>query len=98
MGCQLAEELSSSGFGLRAAPSEHCVDVLSDGFAFRLFLSSERCVLSLVLRLLPRSVVPLCSCVLLWRRRYSLHIGHMHITASVISTCCMAGTRRWRRG
>lgn len=42
MGCQLAEELAS-GFGLRAAASEHCVDVLADGFAFRLFLTSERC-------------------------------------------------------
>ena len=42
MGCKLAEELAS-GFGLRATASEHCVDVLSDGFAFRLFLSSDRC-------------------------------------------------------
>ncbi len=51
MGCQLAEELSS-GFGLRTRPSEHCVDVLSDGFAFRLFLSSERCVCSFATALL----------------------------------------------
>ena len=42
MGCQLAEELAS-GFGLRALACEHCVDVLTDGFAFRLFLASDRC-------------------------------------------------------
>lgn len=41
MGCQLADELAS-GFGLRAAASQHCVDVLSDGYAFRLFLCSDR--------------------------------------------------------
>ena len=42
LGCQLAQELAS-GFGLHARPSEHCVDVLAHSFAFRLFLSSERC-------------------------------------------------------
>ncbi len=41
MGCQLADELAS-GFGLRAAASQHCVDVFSDGYAFRLFLCSDR--------------------------------------------------------
>ena len=42
MGCQLADELAS-GFGLHAHPSEHCIDVLADGLAFRIFLASERC-------------------------------------------------------
>ena len=41
MGCQLADELAS-GFGLHASASEHCIDVLADGFAFRIFLTSER--------------------------------------------------------
>ena len=41
MGCQLADELAS-GFGLHAHASEHCIDVLADGFAFRIFLASER--------------------------------------------------------
>ena len=43
MGCQLADELAS-GFGLHASASEQCVDVLAEGFAFRIFLASERCV------------------------------------------------------
>lgn len=42
LGCQLAEALGSS-FGASASASEECVDVLSDGFAFRLFLWSTRC-------------------------------------------------------
>ena len=42
MGCQLANELVT-GFGLHASASEHCVDILADGFAFRVFLASERC-------------------------------------------------------
>ena len=41
MGCQLADELAS-GFGLHASASEHCIDVLADGFAFRIFLTGER--------------------------------------------------------
>ena len=45
MGCQLADELAS-GFGLHAHASEHCIDVLADGFAFRIFLASERYVAS----------------------------------------------------
>ena len=45
MGCQLADELAS-GFGLHASASEHCIDVLADGFAFRIFLTSERCDVS----------------------------------------------------
>lgn len=46
MGCQLADELAS-GFGLHASASEQCIDVLSEGFAFRIFLASERCVVCL---------------------------------------------------
>lgn len=45
MGCQLADELGS-GFGLHASASEHCIDILADGFAFRIFLASERCCTS----------------------------------------------------
>lgn len=45
LGCQLAEALGSS-FGVSASASEACVDVLADGFAFRLFLWSTRCLLS----------------------------------------------------
>lgn len=41
LGCQLAEALASS-FGAAASASEDCIDVLSDGFAFRLFLWSTR--------------------------------------------------------
>ena len=41
MGCQLADELAS-GFGLHARASEHCINALADGFAFRIFLASER--------------------------------------------------------
>lgn len=41
LGCQLAEALCSS-FGMAASASEDCVDVLADGFAFRLFLWSTR--------------------------------------------------------
>lgn len=41
LGCQLAEALCSS-FGASATASKECVDVLSDGFAFRLFLWSTR--------------------------------------------------------
>ena len=41
MGAQLAEELTGS-YGLHAAPSEHCVDVFVQGFAFRIFLHSVR--------------------------------------------------------
>lgn len=48
MGCQLADELAS-GFGLHANASEHCIDVLADGFAFRIFLASERYVTCVVL-------------------------------------------------
>ena len=46
MGCQLADELAS-GFGLHASASEQCIDVLAEGFAFRIFLASERCVVCL---------------------------------------------------
>ena len=41
MGCQLADELAS-GFGMRASASQHCVDVFAEGYAFRLYLSSDR--------------------------------------------------------
>ena len=41
MGAQLAEELTGS-YGLHAAPSEHCIDVFVQGFAFRIFLHSVR--------------------------------------------------------
>jgi hypothetical protein len=41
LGCQLAEAVAGA-YGLRAAASEACVDVCADGFAFRLFLHSER--------------------------------------------------------
>ena len=41
LGCQLAEALGS-GFGAWASAAEEFVDVLSDGFAFRLFLWSTR--------------------------------------------------------
>ena len=57
MGCQLADELAS-GFGLHAHPSEHCIDVLADGFAFRIFLASERYVNGVLLH-------PSCSPTLL---------------------------------
>lgn len=43
LGVQLAEELFT-GFGLRASASEECVDIFTDGFAFRIFLFSERWV------------------------------------------------------
>lgn len=41
MGCQLADELAT-GFGLRTSASQSCVDVFAEGYAFRLFLSSDR--------------------------------------------------------
>lgn len=41
MGVQLAEALQSS-FGLDATATEQYVDVLAEGFAFRLFLWSDR--------------------------------------------------------
>lgn len=41
LGCQLAEAVAGA-YGLRAVASEACVDVFADGFAFRLFLHSER--------------------------------------------------------
>ena len=41
LGCQLAEEVGAA-FGVRTAASEACVDVLAGGFAFRLFITSER--------------------------------------------------------
>lgn len=41
LGCQLAQTLSSSA-GVSASASEACVDVLADGFAFRLLLWSSR--------------------------------------------------------
>ena len=45
LGCQLAEAVAGA-YGLRAVASEACVDVFADGFAFRLFLHSERRVLA----------------------------------------------------
>ena len=42
LGVQLAQALESS-FGLDAEASEDYVDVLTDGFAIRLFLFSNRC-------------------------------------------------------
>lgn len=41
LGCQLAEAVAGA-YGLRAVASEACVDVFADGFAFRLYLHSER--------------------------------------------------------
>jgi len=41
LGVQLAQTLKSS-YGMDAIASEHCVDVLMDGFAYRLMLYSER--------------------------------------------------------
>ena len=41
MGCLLTDELASA-YGLHAHASEHCIDVLAEGFAFRIFLASER--------------------------------------------------------
>ncbi len=43
LGCQLAEAVAGA-YGLRTAASEACVDVFADGFAFRLYLHSERLV------------------------------------------------------
>ena len=42
LGVQLAQALESS-FGLDAEASEEYVDVLTDGFAIRLFLFSKTC-------------------------------------------------------
>lgn len=41
LGVQLAAALAS-GYGLHASAAEECVDVLADGFAFRLVLYSGR--------------------------------------------------------
>lgn len=41
LGCQLAEAVAGA-YGLRTIASEACIDVFADGFAFRLFLHSER--------------------------------------------------------
>ena len=41
MGCQLADELAT-GFGLRTSASQPCVDVFAEGYAFRLFLFTDR--------------------------------------------------------
>lgn len=41
MGCQLAQQLQQA-LGMEAQASEECVDVLTDGFAFRLLLATER--------------------------------------------------------
>ena len=43
LGCQLADAMAAS-FSLPALASEDGIDVLADGFAFRLFLWSPRCV------------------------------------------------------
>jgi hypothetical protein len=40
-GCQLAQQLHQT-LGTEASASEDCVDVLTDGFAFRLLLATER--------------------------------------------------------
>ena len=59
LGCQLAEELGAA-FGVRTAASEACVDVLAGGFAFRLFITSERWVpwvLGLNLKAVPSETV-----------------------------------------
>lgn len=48
LGVQLAQALESS-FGLDAEASEDYVDVLTDGFAIRLFLFSNRCAAQAVL-------------------------------------------------
>lgn len=42
LGCQLAQALAASS-GVTASASEACIDVLADGFAFRLLLWSSRC-------------------------------------------------------
>ena len=41
LGVQLAEDLAGS-YGLHVQPSERCVDVFVQGFAFRLHLHSAR--------------------------------------------------------
>ena len=63
MGCQLAAQLHTA-LGLDAAASEHWVDVLTDGYAFRLLLATERDA-AMQQRALQLSECPACCCVCL---------------------------------
>lgn len=57
IGIQIGEELFTN-VGLRADASEECLDVFADGFAFRLYIFSERSGFSSKLVRLMRTLLP----------------------------------------